>query len=73
MADKFICDNCDSEGVTFKAMHTKMHTRVRVSEEAEADWSMEERMRLIEAELAKMRQTVEELRQILIEKGGEQF
>jgi len=60
MAGKFICDNC--EGVTFNKTHTKMHTTVRVPEEAETERSVEERMRLIEAEL----------RQMLIEKGGEQ-
>lgn len=43
-----------------------MHTIVRVSEEAEKDLSMEERLRLVEGELARMRQTFERL----VERGG---
>jgi hypothetical protein len=71
MAEKFICDKCENMNLAFDETHTKMHTIVRVPEEAEQP-SMEERMWLIEAELTKMRQTVADLRQTIIEKGGAQ-
>jgi hypothetical protein len=41
--------------------HTKMHTIVRVSDEVEKELSLEERLRLVEDELVKVRQTLEGL------------
>lgn len=38
-----------------------MHTIVRVSEDAEMELTIEERLRLVEDELARMRQTLERL------------
>jgi hypothetical protein len=42
-----------------------MHTLVRVPEKTEKELSMEERLRLIEDELAKTRQTLTEMKQTL--------
>ena len=55
--DEFICDNCEYKGLAFNKTHTKMHTVVRVSEKVEEkELSVEERLRLVEDELAKIRQ-----------------
>ena len=55
--DEFICDKCEYKGLAFNKTHTKMHTIVRVSEKVEEkELSVEERLRLVEDELAKIRQ-----------------
>ena len=57
-----MCDNCEHEQLVFDATHTKMHTIVRVSKrDEEKELSTEERLRLVEAELAKMRQVIASL------------
>lgn len=55
-------------------MHTKIHTVVRVSEEVRKEPSTEERLRFVEDELTKMRQTLAEMAQTLgklVEKSAE--
>ena len=65
---KFICDNCEYKQLAFGKVHTKMHTLVRVSEKIEGEeLSTEERLRLVEGELWKMRQLLARL----VEKGLE--
>ncbi|KAF9648615.1 hypothetical protein BDM02DRAFT_3187035 [Thelephora ganbajun] len=60
--EKFICDDCENEQLAFDEVHTKMHTLVRVSEKVEEkEVSVEERLRLVESELAKMRQLLAKL------------
>ena len=57
-----MCDNCEHEQLAFDATHTKVHTVVRVSKrDEERALSTEERLRLVEAELAKMRQVIASL------------
>ena len=66
--EKFICDSCEHKELTFNETHTKMHTLVRISEEVEEkELSMEDRLRLVEDELAKMRQLLTKL----VERGME--
>lgn len=56
-----MCDNCEHNQLAFDATHTKMHTIVRVSKRNERELSTEERLRLVEDELAKMRQVIASL------------
>ena len=56
-----MCDNCEHKQLAFDATHTKMHTIVRVSKRNERELSTEERLRLVEDELAKMRQVIASL------------
>ena len=66
--EKFICDSCEHKELAFNETHTKMHTLVRISEEVEEnELSMEDRLRLVEDELAKMRQLLTKL----VERGIE--
>ena len=65
--EKLICDSCEHKQLAFDDEHTKMHTIVRVSEKVEENaLSMEERLRLVEGELGKMRQLLAKL----VEKGS---
>ena len=67
---KFICDDCEHQQLAFDETHTKMHTIVRVSKKGEENQiSVEERLRLVEDELAKMRQLLVRL----VGKNGEGF
>lgn len=65
--ERFTCDDCEHSELTFNEAHTRMHTIVRISEKAEEELSMDERLRLIEDELMKMRQLLAEL----VERGVE--
>lgn len=56
MADRFICDSCEQKGLAFDTEHTKMHTLIRVPETISKELSTEERLRLVERELVKIRQ-----------------
>ena len=65
---KFVCDDCEYKRLAFDKVHTKMHTLVRVSEKVEeVELSMEERLRLVENELGRMREVLAKL----VEKGLE--
>jgi hypothetical protein len=60
--ERFICDDCEHKRLVFDGTHTEMHTIVRVSERGqEKQLSMEERMQLVEDELAKVRRTLAKL------------
>ena len=66
--EKFICDDCELNQLSFDETHTKMHTVVRVSDEDEGKGpSTEEQLRLVKDELAKMRQDFEEVTQTVAE------
>jgi len=57
-----ICDNCESKDLAFNTTHTKMHTLVRVSDKGkEKDLPMEERLRIVEDELTRMRKLLAKL------------
>jgi len=61
----FICETCEQKDRVPEGMHTEMHTVVRVSEEVRGEPSTEERLRLVEDELAKMRRTLAEMTETL--------
>ena len=66
--EKFICDNCEYKGLAFSETHTKMHTLARISEKVEEkELSTNERLQLVEDELAKMRQLLTKLVERCIE------
>ena len=60
-AEKFICDDCEHKQLAFGKTHTRMHTIVRVSDDVAKELSTEERLRLVEDELARARQTLQKL------------
>lgn len=55
--EKFICDDCEHKQLAFNNTHTEMHTIVRVSEVFERELSIEERLRCVEEELARMKRS----------------
>ena len=66
--EKFICDDCEYKGLAFSETHTKMHTLARISEKVEEkELSTNERLQLVEDELAKMRQLLTKLVERCIE------
>ena len=81
MGGEFICDNCERDGPAFNDSHMRMHTVMRISISEEVEKSTQERLRLVEDELAKMRQnlmevtkTIAEMKQTLgklVERSGE--
>ena len=70
---KFICDDCERTQAAFDDgdgddKHTRLHTIVRVSERVEeTELTIEDRLKLLEDELGKMRQLLSKL----VEKGTE--
>jgi hypothetical protein len=61
----FICDDCECGGLAFNETHTKMHTIVRLPWQVGKEISMEERLRLLEDELTKVRRILVEMGQTL--------
>ena len=64
-----ICDDCEQNGLAFNDSHTPAHAIVRISEEEgkEQELSTQERLRLVEDELAKMRQNLVEVTKTVAE------
>lgn len=64
----FICDDCEYKQLAFDETHTEMHTIVRVTEGVEEEeLSVEDRLRLVEDELGRVKQLLLKL----VEKGLE--
>lgn len=65
--NNFICDNCERSHLVFNEAHTKLHTVVRVTKEAEKERSVEERLQFLEEKLGKIEQILGKL----VEGGNE--
>ena len=70
--ERFICDDCEGKQAAFDpdpdTPHTRLHTIVRVSEKVEEkEFTIEERLKLLEDELGRMRQLLAKL----VERGAE--
>ena len=62
VGEKLICNDCEHKGLAFDETHTTMHTLVRVSESVdETEMTVEDRLQLVEEELAKMREILTKL------------
>ena len=55
---RFICLKCEHSNHAFDGIHTIKHTIARIPGDIESGFSVEERLRLIEAELGRVRQMV---------------
>ena len=68
VGEKLICNDCEHKGLAFDETHTTMHTLVRVSERVEeTEITVEDRLQLVEEELAKIRQILTKF----VERGTE--